>query len=305
MKIDRLLGILIYLLNRETVSARTLSEKFEVSPRTIQRDIETLSYAGIPVTSSQGSNGGYSIINSFKMDKQVLNTEDYILLITALKGLCSAYKSKQAEATFEKLLTLSPNKGGLQQNIHLDFSVLREGFSLGNYLTDLDAAIRRSLVIEFEYTNTDNYKTQRYVEPILLTYKWYAWYLFGFCRRKQDYRMFRLSRIRHLIITNINFENFHQNAVELMECQQDNQQYVNIKLSCSSDIRVSIEERFPNSHIIETENNELIIEFTVPENEKGWFGTLLGYGNKVTVLEPENLKLKMIGHAKEILEKYC
>ncbi len=305
MKIDRLLGIMIYLLNRETVSARALSEKFEVSPRTIQRDIETLSYAGIPVTASQGANGGYSIINSFKMDKQVFNTEDYVFLLTALKGLCSAYESKQVEATFEKLLTLSPEDLNLQQNICLDLSVLREGFNLRNYLDSIYTAIRKKMIIEFEYTNSDNFKSQRYVEPVLLTHKWYSWYLFGYCCEKHDYRIFRLSRIRNLILTGKLFTNIHKNAVEILEQRSDNRQYINIKLLCSSDIRISIEENFPNSHITEIENSDIIIEFKVPDNEKGWFGTILEYGNKLTVIEPEDLKTKLIKHAREILDKYC
>ncbi len=305
MKIDRLLGIMIYLLNRETVSARALSEKFEVSPRTIQRDIETLSYAGIPVTASHGANGGYSIINSFIMDKQVFNTEDYVFLLTALKGLCSAYENKQVEATFEKLLTLSPDDLNLQQNICLDLSVLREGFNLRNYLDSIDTAIRKKMIIEFEYTNSDNFKSQRYVEPVLLTHKWYSWYLFGYCCEKHDYRIFRLSRIRNLILTDKLFTNIHKNAVEILEQRSDNRQYINIKLLCSSDIRISIEENFPNSHITEIENSNIIIEFKVPDNEKGWFGTILGYGNKLTVIEPEDLKTKLIKHAREILDKYC
>ena len=107
MKIDRLLGIVIYLLNRDIVSANALSERFEVSVRTIQRDIETLNLAGIPVTSLQGVNGGYGIIDSFKLERQIANTEDYLFIIIALTGMSSAYNSKNLEATLEKLLSLS------------------------------------------------------------------------------------------------------------------------------------------------------------------------------------------------------
>ncbi|SMF64281.1 Predicted DNA-binding transcriptional regulator YafY, contains an HTH and WYL domains [Paenibacillus uliginis N3/975] len=305
MKIDRLLGILIYLLNRETVSGRSLAEKFEVSSRTIQRDIETLSMAGIPVTSTQGTHGGYSIINSFKMNRQVFSTDDYVLIITALKGLCSAYESRQIEATFEKLLSLSPKDELVQQSIHLDFSVLREGFDVRDYLTSIETAIRKRVVIEFQYTNAEHFKSRRFVEPVAVTYKWYSWYLFGFCCEKQEYRMFRLSRIRDLKLTCQGFSNVHDNAEELLAEKQDTRPYMNIKLACQSDIRISIEESFPNSRITETSNNELMVEFSVPENERGWFGTLLGYGNKVTVLEPEKLKHTLITYAKDILQKYC
>ncbi|KWX85667.1 hypothetical protein AMQ83_23380, partial [Paenibacillus riograndensis] len=91
MKMDRLLGIVVYLLNRETVRARELAEKFEVSPRTIQRDMASISLAGIPVGSQQGLNGGYYIMDSYKMNRQLLQSEDYTYILAALKGLLSGY----------------------------------------------------------------------------------------------------------------------------------------------------------------------------------------------------------------------
>jgi predicted DNA-binding transcriptional regulator YafY len=189
MKIDRLLGIVMYLLNRDIVSARVLAEKFEVSPRTIQRDIEILNLAGIPVTSLQGTSGGYGIIDSFKLDKQIMNTGDYLFIITALKGLCTAYEDRQLDSTLEKLLAITPQKQGPPERIYLDFGVLREGANTNEYLKIFEAAIRIEQVVEFEYTNAENNKTHRLVEPIAVTYKWYTWYLFGFCREKQDYRL--------------------------------------------------------------------------------------------------------------------
>lgn len=304
MKIDRLLGILIYLLNREMVSTRILAEKFEVSTRTIQRDIETLSMAGIPVTSMQGTHGGYSIISSYKMSKQVFTDSDYLLIITALRGLCSAYEDRQIEATFEKLVSLSPDMLQDKQSIHLDFSVLREGFYIGEYLSLIEDAIHSKKVVQFEYTDAVHAKSQRRVEPVVLTYKWYAWYLLGFCCDKQDYRMFRLSRIRNLRSTSADFERLHENADQILAQRQDQVCSVNIKLVCSSEISVSIEECFPNACVTEIGDNKLVFEFSVPENERGWFGMLLSFGNKVLVMEPEALKQRLIHHAEQIIEAY-
>ncbi|QMV42640.1 helix-turn-helix transcriptional regulator [Cohnella cholangitidis] len=305
MKINRLLGIVIYLLNRDTVSARSLAEKFEVSTRTIQRDIETLSLAGIPVGAEQGTNGGYYIMNSFKMNRQVLHSEDYTFILTALKGLCSGYSSNQAEATFEKMLALSPYRDHEQQSISLDFGVLREGARTREDIAIVERAIRMKYVIEFEYTNALNDTSNKLVEPLTLTYKWYSWYVFGFCRRKQDYRLFRLSRMRRIESTVTPFSKHHENAEALLARHQDQRPYINVKLLCSSEIRVSIEESFPNARLTEIGEKEFVIEFSVPEEEKGWFGTLLGYGRQVAVLEPESLKQKVISHAKSILDRYC
>ena len=124
MKIDRLLGITIYLLNNKKISAKVLANKFEVSLRTIQRDIDTLNKAGIPVVSFFGMDGGYEILDSFKMDKQLVGNNDYSNIISALQGLVSAYESPKIEITLEKIKSLLNNKTNL--NINLDFSVLKE-----------------------------------------------------------------------------------------------------------------------------------------------------------------------------------
>lgn len=126
MKIDRLLGITIYLLNREKVSARMLAGKFEVSQRTIQRDIEVLNLAGIPIISTFGADGGYEILDSFKMERQVACDSDYSFIFTALKGLSTAYDNPKINAVLEKILSVT-GKNTLQSNIFLDFGVLREG----------------------------------------------------------------------------------------------------------------------------------------------------------------------------------
>lgn len=126
MKIDRLLGITIYLLNHGRANTKVFTERFEVSIRTIQRDIETLCRAGIPIVSICGTNGGYEIIDSFKMDRQVAGQIDYSFIITALQGLASAYENPMIKATLEKMVSLSPNQNS-KAHLFLDFSVLKEG----------------------------------------------------------------------------------------------------------------------------------------------------------------------------------
>ncbi|MNM70694.1 HTH domain protein [compost metagenome] len=128
-----------------------LTENFEVSSRTIQRDIETLNFAGIPITSLQGKDGGYGIINGFKLEKQIASTEDHQFIITALTGMNSAYNNKKLEGTLEKLRSI----------------------------------FKRD-------------KTSRAAETIGVIYKWYAWYMLGYCCNKKDYRMFKVVQMRNL-----------------------------------------------------------------------------------------------------------
>lgn len=135
MKIERLLGIVVYLLNRDFVNANTLAEKFEVSTKTIQRDIETLNLAGIPITSMKGTNGGYGILDSFKMDKQMASMEDYQLIISALRGMSSAYNNKKIETTLEKILNVSKQEKCNNTRVKIDFSASREWKNIDEYIS--------------------------------------------------------------------------------------------------------------------------------------------------------------------------
>lgn len=306
MKIDRLLGIVIYLLNRDIVNANTLAEKFEVSSRTIQRDIETLNLAGIPITSIQGINGGYGIIDSFKLEKQIASSEDYLFIITALMGMCSAYSNKKLERTLEKLLNISKQGKDISSRIKLDFSVSRESGYINEYIKIIESAIDEEHIIEFEYTNALGEKNLRLAEPIGVVYKWYAWYMLGYCCNKKDYRLFKIVRMRNLQKTEEFYSIKHENIEKLLEQQEkrDNRKYINVKVLCKETIKVSIEEYFPKGDITELESGDFILQFTLPAGEIGWKGILFTYGDKIKIIEPEELKTEFMLKAKEIIDTY-
>lgn len=306
MKIERLLGIVIYLLNRDIVNTNTLAERFEVSSRTIQRDIETLNLAGIPITSIQGTNGGYGIVDGFKLEKQIANKEDYQFITTALMGMCSAYNNKKLETTLEKLLSVGNQGKDINPKIKLDFSVSREGANIDKYLESVENAIDRERILEFNYTNSYGDNTLRLVEPIAVIYKWYAWYLLAYCRDKKDYRLFKVARMRNLKILEESFSIKHKNTEELLAQQEkrDNSKYIDVKIVFKQELRVSIEEYFPNGRITELEDGELMLQFIVPDYENSWKGTLFTYGNKIKIIEPEKLKLEFVLKAKEIIDIY-
>jgi predicted DNA-binding transcriptional regulator YafY len=304
MKAGRLLALVVYLLNHGTVSARVLAERFEVSSRTIQRDMDTLALSGFPIAAEQGANGGYRIMSGFAMNRQLFAAKDYMLLITALRSMGSAYGGKQVADTFEKLMALSPREGKQNPPVQLDLTVLREGVEAGDSLVTIEEAITSKRCITFAYTNAADEQSHRRMEPLLLTCRWYAWYVFGFCRERLDYRLFRLSRIRKLTVDNTPFSQQHPEAEQLLAAERDTRPYLTVKLSARRELRVSLEERFPVARMTEDGKGGLIAEFTVPEQEKGWFGALLAYGNKVQVLEPDHLREAVIATAREIVEAY-
>lgn len=306
MKIERLLGIIVYLLNRDIVNANALAEKFEVSTRTIQRDIETLNLAGIPITSIQGINGGYGIIDGFKLDKQITSKEDYQFIIAALIGMNSAYNSKKLETTLEKLLSASRQGKSISPKVKLDFSVSREGSNIDEYLKIIENAIDKEKIIEFEYTNSYGDKTLRSSEPVGVIYKWYAWYMLGYCCDKKDYRLFKVVRMRDLKKLEESFSVKHENIDNLLTKQenQDNRKYMNVKILCKEEIRVSVEEYFPNARITVKEDGNFILQFYALDNEIGWKGLLFTYGNKIKIIEPEELKAEFMSKAREIIDSH-
>ena len=305
MKIDRLIGITMYLLNRNIVSARELADKFEVSTRTIVRDVEALGLAGIPISSSTGASGGYEILDTFKLNKQISNIEDYLFVITALKGMCSAYDNKKLDATLGKLLTGSEGENN-SQRVFLDFGVAKEGENIPQYIQVIEDAISQEKVIEFDYTNSENKSNHRIIEPLALTYKWYAWYLFGYCTYKNDYRIFKLNRIRNILVSKTAFTHKHQNLTKLLETHwsNDNQKYYDIKLWCKADVKIPVMEYLKGEVLEEHENGDFVISLHLPENERMWFSLLLGFGDTVKVLEPQELKNRLLQKSSEIQVLY-
>lgn len=305
MKIERLLGIVIFLLNREKVSARTLAEKFEVSHRTIQRDIETINMSGIPIVSSYGTDGGYRILNSFKMERQLANESDYSNILTALKGLSTAYDNPEIEKTIEKIMSVSSSKS-LSNIISLDFGVLREGVDTVKRIQLIENTISRKKIISFDYTNAVNWTSQLEVDPILLTYKWYAWYLFAFCIEKQDYRLYKLVRMNNIHVIDKHISKEHESADILMARYEanDTRKYIACKIRCKAEVKVFAMEYLNGSIVKEYENGDFIMQLYVPQNEHLWFGTILSLGNKVVVLEPEELKQRILKKVREIIEIY-
>lgn len=305
MKIDRLIGITMYLLNRNIVTARELADKFEVSVRTIVRDMESLNLAGIPITSSTGASGGYEILDTFKLNKQITNMDDYLYITTALKGMCSAYENKKFEATLEKLLATSKYQND-KQRLFLDFGVAKEDENIPGYIKMLEDAISAGYIVEFDYIDSENKTKHRVIEPLALTYKWYAWYLFGYCTHKGAYRIFKLNRISNISITEASFMRKESNIAELLEAQwnNDSRTYWDIKLMCKAEVKTPVMEYLKGKIMEERQNGDFIISLHYPKNERMWFSLLLGFGDKVKVLEPQELKDRLIIKACEIQNLY-
>jgi predicted DNA-binding transcriptional regulator YafY len=310
MKIDRLFAELTYLMNREVVSARKLADRFEVSIRTIQRDMDTLALAGMPVVALRGPKGGYGIMKEYKLDRQLINTSDLFFILTSLESICATLENKKMGQTLEKIKTLV---GDYQKNeisaqkeqLQIDFSA----FSVGRNRQEVFALLQKSIetcqLIEFGYTDSFHKETQRTVEPMTLTFKWFSWYLYGFCRLRNDYRFFRLSRIRN---TRPGRHQFTRRRKSLEQYMEDSHAAMTrnapeIKLKFHPSMKANVDDYWQESQMEIDAEGYPIITVQIPEND--WlYGMILSYGDRVEVLEPAHLRKIIRQKSLAMVKKY-
>lgn len=301
MKIERLYAITVYLLNHGKTSASELAKYFEVSVRTIQRDIDALCLAGIPIVAIAGVAGGYDISEYFKLDKQFATSDDYSYILTAMQGLASAVNNQKVEQVLEKISSVS---SGNDNGIILDFSILHEGDE--NKLEMLQSAVMKKRVVSFIYTNNDNETRIHNVEPIAVIYRWFAWYLLAYSRVKQDYRIYKLVRMNDLRITDEAFIKEHASASDILrETDKTNsRRYIELTVRCTEAARQRVIEYLKGTVTTELPNGDTMMKLTVVENEQLWIGTLLSLGDSVEVIEPIEIRERLLSNAEKIISLY-
>ncbi len=299
MKIDRLLGIVTILLQREKVTAPELADKFEVSRRTIQRDVEDICKAGIPVITYQGGDGGISIAEGYKLDKTVISVDELQNIITGLKSIGSVSDTIGIGLLISKL---SPRQdySGTEERVQIDLaSHYRD--SLSDKIKLLKTAINQSQLVSFDYYS-DKGVSRRIIEPYMVTYKWSSWYVYGYCTIKKDFRLFKLNRLWE---QNITGDLFEPRDIKAGELNLDEYFRDEIRLTALFDREVQyllVEEYGPNCYeITEQGRLKLSVGFTNREHMIRW---LLSFGEKVQVIEPPEIKEKIINTAKKVLSSY-
>lgn len=302
MKINRLTQILLILLNKKTITARELADKFQVSSRTIYRDIETLSSSGIPVYMNKGKGGGVRLLEDFSINKTILSESDKESLMLALKAL-SSIEYPNINSVIDKLGFIDNSKN--RDNwIDIDLSRWGNKSHEDDKFIKIKYAILNNKLIEFSYINSLANQSRRTIEPMKLVYKGQSWYLYGYCRLKEDFRLFRISRIKNL---NIEEEIFiSRSGVEISEKNKEQEEAwktVKVKLRVKKEALYRAFDDFAQEPIIKNEDGtyEVIMEF--PESD--WlYGYILSFGPYVEVIEPLHIRKIVVERMKETLKIY-
>ena len=297
MKDNRLFRILYYILEKEKVTANELADKFEVSVRTIYRDIDSISSVGVPIFTTQGKGGGIKIDNEFILNKSLFDTNEKEQIIAALQGLEKTNKVYKSEL-ITKLSALFKIKNS--NWIEIDFTSWGSNNTYQDLFNTLKIAIINKNIISFSYNSSKGEKINREVKPIRLLFKEQDWYLYAFCLLRNDFRYFKLSRMKDLEVLAINYEDNFENAVLKKELKYEN--IVNIKLKFDKNVAFRVYDEF-NEAVIEDKNDNLYVEIKIPNNYK-LYNYIFSFGSNVEILEPKEIRNQFKNIIDELAKKY-
>ena len=319
LKIDRLLSIIIYLLNRELVSARELAERFEVTVRTIQRDMEAIELAGIPIYTVQGPHGGYGIMETFKIDRSLISPEDFYYILTSLRGVSESLgeesdnQAGELEHTLEKIQSLVSRQpdgdvfAERAEKLDIDFSMLGGDPRHRGTFRDVRRAVDAERLVKFSYTNNSLEASERIVEPMTVAFRWRSWYLFGWCRLRRGYRLFRISRIKNVEVLDEGFRRRDFSFRDFISDQGDFDwagdpgKNIDVILKFSPELRPLAEEFHETIRV--DDDGSLVARMSMPDS--GWmYGYILSWGPYVRVLEPDSVRNAVRDAARSIANQY-
>lgn len=294
MKVDRLIGILSILLQKDTVTAPYLAERFEVSRRTVNRDIEALCKAGIPIVTRQGTGGGISIMENYKMDKTLFTMEEMQDILAGLGSLDSVNKTKRYARLKEKLF-VGASDFTEEDDIEGRPSVL---IDLSSWYKDALAfkieriryGIDHCRELEFLYFAPGS-ESMRRIRPYYLVFRWTSWYVWGWCCLREDFRLFKLNRMEKLKLCE---ESFEKQKAELPDLDDDRifPGEIQVKAIFDADCKWKLVEEYGLGCFEEQEDGRLLFhaDYTNKENLISW---LLAFGHKVRLLEPQEIREEM------------
>jgi len=319
--LERLIRMIYILMNKGTVTAGELAERFEVSTRTVYRDIEALSIAGIPVYCKKGKNGGISLTEEFVLNKMLITKEEQQEILAALVGLQETEVTGKTteQETLKKLGEFFQAEPVPWVQIDLsDWSGLRR-----QMYEDIKRAILTHHVIEFDYYGQNRPMSHRVVEPVQLQFKEYTWYLRAYCQERKDFRTFKLFRMQRLTVREETFVPKKEPWENMREKEAKNAESVEINDSAAAEEKTQEQEfpvtpltiwidkkeayrvydRFDESELKQLPDGNFIARCAYPLDE--WvYSLILWFGPSAKVLEPEFIRVEVKNRVKQMMENY-
>lgn len=296
MKIDRLIGIITTLQQKGKVTAPYLAEKFEVSRRTINRDIDAICAAGIPLVTTQGTDGGVSIMSGFEIDTTIFTEDELRCIFTGLSCLGSVSYSKEFRNIAEKINDADIIADDIIINLA---SFYKE--SLAKKIEILRKAIKENRKIEFRYYYTKG-EAVKTIEPYIVVFQWGEWYILGFSEERGDFRMYKLNRLWNLKMTNKKYikRDIPESILEFGKDFDDN---FTVEAKYDSSVKYRIIETYGPDCFTDNKDGGLYASISFGSREKAmdWF---LSLGSKAEIISPVSFREDYKKEILKIIEKY-
>lgn len=296
MQINRLFEMVYLLLSKESVTAGEMAKHFEVSPRTIYRDVELLSSAGIPIYMTKGKGGGISLLPDFVLNKTVLTENEKADILSALHAM-DAVSPPKADTAVRKLSSLF---GSADSDwVEVDFSGWANAEEESKVFATLKNAILEKYAVQFSYHGGES-NMQRVVEPLKLIFKGQSWYLYGYCRVRSDYRFFKLRRIKHIKVLTEQFKRQRPQKIfdEIKVFQDD---IIAITLKLSNEMAYRVYDEFSDFEVLS--DGSFKATLTMPRGEWIYY-YLATFGEHCEVLSPVDIRLQTRDKLQKTLEQY-
>ena len=296
---NRLFQMVYLLLEKGSMTAPELAKRFEVSVRTIYRDIDILSAAGIPVYTTQGKGGGIFIQENFVLNKSLISEQEQKQILMALQGI-QVIDAETTDALFSKL------SGVFQKQnvnwIEVDFTDWKKDGDWSCIFDQLKSAIFQNKIISFTYYGVKGEASTRVVEPLKLVLKNMNWYLYGYCKFREDYRLFKLTRIKELKLTSSTYT--RPIPLRIFDAAKEyKERLITVTLKFDKEIAYRVYDEFLNDSISICDDGSFLVNSNLPDNEK-LFSYLLSFGDQVEVISPRELRNEILARVKKIQQKY-
>jgi predicted DNA-binding transcriptional regulator YafY len=304
-----MLSIIYILMNKGTVTAGELAERFEVSVRTIYRDVETLSMAGIPVYAKKGKNGGISLTEQFVLDKMLVSRREQQEILAALASLRET-GAQESGGVLEKLGDFF--RAEPESWVAIDFS------DWSGTRKELFEQIRQAVlgrhVIQFDYYGQYGNMSSRTAEPVQLLFKDYTWYLRAFCRVRQEMRLFKVVRMKRIRVLEETFvpgtrikafaQEYGRGPSENERLMEANMETCQITVQIHGKEAYRVYDRFEEEQIsvLPDGNFEICMECSVVDD---WiYGLILSFGPSARVVSPKEVQNEICRRISEMRDLY-
>jgi len=308
MKIDRLVSIIMLLLDKKRISAQDLANMFEVSPRTIYRDIDTITMSGIPICSTSGVGGGFEIMQNYKIDKKVFSSADISTILMGLSSLSNMIRGDELVNALAKVKSFIPADRAKDiefkaNQVLIDLSPWMGNRNIQPYLEMVKTALQESRVLSFEYADRFGNTTTRTAEPYQLVLKNSHWYWQGYCYKRNDFRLFKLSRTYNLHVLDEYFtpRDSIKPQLNIDEILDTLQTTITIRIHKSVMDRVL--DYCAYEHFLPDGDEHYLVTFPFIENEYH-YNILFSFGDKCECIKPLHIRSEIKRRVHDIAAIY-